>query len=78
MQGDFPETQETFIGTYWGLISTPCAAEIVESATSYIIVGPLFNDYNTVAFTLLLDESESWRCSHNQQASLQLMAYRTI
>lgn len=58
VQGAFPETHETFIGTYWGLISTPCTAEIVESASAYIIVGPLFNDYNTVAFTLLLDESE--------------------
>ena len=57
-QGAFPETHETFIGTYWGLVSTPCTAEIVESASAYIIVGPLFNDYNTVAFTLLLDESE--------------------
>ena len=60
IQGDFPETHENFIGTYWGLVSTPCAAEIVESASNYIIVGPLFNDYNTVAFTLLLDESESF------------------
>ena len=58
VQGAFPETHETFIGTYWGLVSTPCTAEIVESASAYIIVGPLFNDYNTVAFTLLLDESE--------------------
>ncbi|CAK0787699.1 hypothetical protein CVIRNUC_010921 [Coccomyxa viridis] len=57
-KGDFPETHETFIGTYWGLVSTPCTAEIVESASTYIIVGPLFNDYNTVAFTLLLDESK--------------------
>ncbi len=57
MQGAFPETHETFIGTYWGLVSTPCTAEIVESASAYVIVGPLFNDYNTVAFTLLLDES---------------------
>ena len=60
LQGSFPETHETFIGTYWGLVSTPCTAEIVESASTYLIVGPLFNDYNTVAFTLLLDESETF------------------
>ena len=63
-QGDFPETHETFIGTYWGLVSTPCTAEIVESASTYVIVGPLFNDYNTVAFTLLLDESEPQHHTH--------------
>ena len=65
LQGSFPETHETFIGTYWGLVSTPCTAEIVESASTYIIVGPLFNDYNTVAFTLLLDESEAFAPAHD-------------
>ena len=65
LQGSFPETHETFIGTYWGLVSTPCTAEIVESASAYIIVGPLFNDYNTVAFTLLLDESEAFAPVHD-------------
>ncbi len=64
-QGSFPETHETFIGTYWGLVSTPCTAEIVESASAYIIVGPLFNDYNTVAFTLLLDESKASALTHD-------------
>ncbi len=68
VQGAFPETHETFIGTYWGLVSTPCTAEIVESASAYIIVGPLFNDYNTVAFTLLLDESAC--LAHAASASL--------
>ena len=42
------------------LVSTLCAAEILGSASVYIIVGfVLFNDYNVVAFTLLLDEGDS-------------------
>lgn len=58
MQGLFPETDPLFLGVYWGQVSTPYTAESVESASAYLVAGPLFNDYNTVAFTTLVDEGK--------------------
>ncbi len=39
-------------------MSTPYTAETVESAQALLVVGPLFNDYNTVGFTSLLTPGE--------------------
>ena len=44
------------MGTYWGVVSTPCTAEVVDSAGATLVVGPLFNDYNTVAFSALIND----------------------
>lgn len=56
LQGLFPETDELFVGTYWGAVSTPYCAEVIESASAMLMVGPLFNDYNTVAFSALISD----------------------
>lgn len=53
-KGLVPENHPHFIGTYWGAVSTPFCAEIVESADSYLFVGPIFNDYSSVGYSLLL------------------------
>lgn len=53
-KGMFPETHPKFIGTYWGAVSSPLAVEIVESADAYIFVGPIFNDYSSVGYSLLI------------------------
>jgi len=55
-KGMLPESDERFIGTYWGSVSSPCTCEIVESADLYIFVGPRFNDYTTVGYSLLLSK----------------------
>ena len=39
-------------------VSTPYTAETVESAQALLVVGPLFNDYNTVGFTSLITAGE--------------------
>ncbi|KAG6549534.1 hypothetical protein Mapa_008915 [Marchantia paleacea] len=57
-KGLFPETHEHFIGTYWGAVSTPYALEIVESADAYMFVGPVFNDYSSVGYSLLLKKEK--------------------
>ncbi|MCL7024613.1 hypothetical protein MKW94_016385, partial [Papaver nudicaule] len=53
-KGLVKETHPHFIGTYWGAVSTSFCAEIVESADAYIFAGPIFNDYSSVGYSLLL------------------------
>ncbi|OAE27928.1 hypothetical protein AXG93_3309s1250 [Marchantia polymorpha subsp. ruderalis] len=57
-KGLFPETYSKFIGTYWGAVSSPFALEIVESADAYIFIGPIFNDYSSVGYSLLIKKDK--------------------
>lgn len=58
-KGLVPEHLPRFIGTYWGAISTTFCAEIVESADAYLFVGPIFNDYSSVGYSLLLKKEKA-------------------
>jgi pyruvate decarboxylase len=53
-KGFMDETQDQHIGIYWGSVSSPGCGEIVESCDAYLFVGPLFTDYTTVGYNLLL------------------------
>jgi len=50
----FSESHPAFLGTYWGEVSSPDCAEIVESSDCQIFAGPMFNDYTTVGWTALI------------------------
>lgn len=58
-KGLVPEHHPNFIGTYWGAVSTSFVGEIVESADAYIFVGPIFNDYSSVGYSLLIKKEKS-------------------
>ncbi|KAI3988966.1 hypothetical protein MKX01_016537 [Papaver californicum] len=58
-KGLMKETHPHFIGTYWGAVSTAFCAEIVESADAYIFAGPIFNDYSSVGYSLLLKKEKA-------------------
>ncbi|MBA0679018.1 hypothetical protein Goari_010816 [Gossypium aridum] len=58
-KGLVPEHHSRFIGTYWGAVSTSFCAEIVESADAYLFVGPIFNDYSSVGYSLLLKKEKA-------------------
>ncbi|KAK9290550.1 hypothetical protein L1049_008720 [Liquidambar formosana] len=58
-KGLVPEHHSRFIGTYWGAVSTAFCAEIVESADAYLFAGPIFNDYSSVGYSLLLKKEKS-------------------
>jgi len=58
-KGQVPETHPHFIGTYWGAASTAFCAEIVESADAYLFAGPIFNDYSSVGYSLLLKKEKA-------------------
>lgn len=56
-KGQVSETHPRFIGTYWGAVSSPYCLEIVESSDAYIFAGPIFNDYSSVGYSLLLKKA---------------------
>nr|XP_043623917.1 pyruvate decarboxylase 1 isoform X2 [Erigeron canadensis] len=58
-KGLVPEHHPHFIGTYWGAVSSSFVGEIVESADVYIFVGPIFNDYSSVGYSLLIKKEKS-------------------
>ena len=58
-KGLVPEHHAHFIGTYWGAVSTAFCAEIVESADAYLFAGPIFNDYSSVGYSLLLKKEKA-------------------
>ncbi|KAJ7946203.1 Pyruvate decarboxylase [Quillaja saponaria] len=58
-KGVVPEHHPHFIGTYWGAVSTSFCAEIVESSDAYLFVGPIFNDYSSVGYSLLLKKEKA-------------------
>ncbi|CAH8269717.1 unnamed protein product [Arabidopsis lyrata] len=58
-KGFVPEDHPHFIGTYWGAVSTLFCNEIVESADAYIFAGPIFNDYSSVGYSLLLKKEKA-------------------
>ncbi|MCI80148.1 pyruvate decarboxylase isozyme, partial [Trifolium medium] len=42
-----------------GAVSTAFCAEIVESADAYLFAGPIFNDYSSVGYSLLLKKEKA-------------------
>ncbi|PIA32969.1 hypothetical protein AQUCO_04200008v1 [Aquilegia coerulea] len=58
-KGMVPEHHPHFIGTYWGAVSTSYCGEIVESADAYVFVGPIFNDYSSVGYSLLIKKEKA-------------------
>ncbi|WP_444889216.1 thiamine pyrophosphate-binding protein [Microbulbifer sp. DLAB2-AA] len=51
-KGLLPETLESFMGIYWGPVSTPGCSEIVDTADALLFAGPLFTDYTTTGHQL--------------------------
>ncbi|KAK3445009.1 hypothetical protein EUGRSUZ_A00548 [Eucalyptus grandis] len=58
-KGLVPEHHPHFIGTYWGVVSTAFCAEIVESADAYLFAGPIFNDYSSLGYSLILKKEKA-------------------
>jgi pyruvate decarboxylase len=57
-KGLISEAHPNYIGTYWGPVSSPGTAEIVESANMYLFAGPRFTDYTTCGFTSLINHDK--------------------
>ncbi len=57
-KGFLSEQHPSYIGTYWGPVSSPGTAEIVESADAYLFAGPTFTDYTTSGYAALIDPNK--------------------
>ena len=57
-KGLFDEQHPAYMGIYWGSVSTPGCADIVESSDLYLYAGATFTDYTTVGHSMLIDESK--------------------
>jgi TPP-dependent 2-oxoacid decarboxylase len=58
-KGLLRENHPGFVGTYWGEVSSPDCAEVIESSDCQIIAGPIFNDYTTTGWTALINHAKS-------------------
>jgi pyruvate decarboxylase len=56
-KGMFPEDHPGFVGLYWGPVSWPGVASVVESSDAALLAGTILSDYSTTGFTLGLDSS---------------------
>lgn len=57
-KGFFPESHPQYIGTFWGPVSSPGCAEVIESADAYLFAGPTFTDYTTAGYTALINKEK--------------------
>ncbi|WP_377194220.1 thiamine pyrophosphate-binding protein [Ruegeria meonggei] len=53
------EADNSFMGIYWGPVSTPGCGEIVDAADALLFVGPAFTDYTTTGHQLGFDTSKA-------------------
>ena len=58
-KGAVDERLSTFVGTYWGPISTPMVSNLVAASDLVIVLGPVWNDYVTCGYTLSLDPNKT-------------------
>jgi pyruvate decarboxylase len=54
----FPEQHPNYIGTYWGPVSSPGCAEIVDAADLCLAAGARFTDYTTVGHAGLIERAK--------------------
>lgn len=57
-KGLISEEHSQFMGRYWGSVSTPHVAEVVESCDLIVLAGPILNDYTTVGWSALLPQDK--------------------
>eukprot|EP00897_Mesotaenium_endlicherianum_P009183 jgi/Mesen1/8293/ME000045S07742 len=65
-KGVVPESHPRFMGVYWGAVSSPFTLEIVESADAYLFAGPVFNDYSSVGYSLLINKDKMVRADNSR------------
>jgi len=60
-KGMFPEDEVAFAGTYWGPVSSPGCAEVIESCDLYLFAGGTFTDYTMSGYSALLSPEKMVR-----------------
>lgn len=57
-KGLISEQHPLYIGRYWGPVSTPYVAELVESSDLIIFGGPVMNDYTTTGWNIVIPKEK--------------------
>ncbi|CAI9757488.1 unnamed protein product [Fraxinus pennsylvanica] len=58
-KGLVPVQHPHFIETYYDAVGTAFCGEIVESVDAYLFAGPIFNDYSSIGYSLLLKREKA-------------------
>lgn len=58
-KGFLTETNDNFMGIYWGPVSTPGCGEICETSDGLLFAGPIFTDYTTAGHELGFADSKA-------------------
>jgi TPP-dependent 2-oxoacid decarboxylase len=67
-KGFFPETHPAAMGVYWGPVSSPGCAEVVESADVVLLAGARLTDYTTAGWVALLEPARCIRLERDTVA----------
>lgn len=76
-KGFFSEQHKSFMGIYWGSVSSPGCGEVVESSDAYLFAGPIFSDYTTMGFSALID-SRKLICATHGEVRLKDASYHKV
>ena len=68
-KGMFPEDHPAYAGIYWGPVSSPGVAALVESADAYLFAGALLSDYATTGYSALIDPKKLLLADRNDVRS---------
>lgn len=58
-KGFVNESSKQYIGTYWGAVSSPGCAEVIESGDAYLFAGPMFTDYSTTGNSIMIKDEQA-------------------
>jgi len=64
-KGLVEESHPSFMGTFWGEVSSPFCSEIVQSSDCQIFAGPVFTDYTTTGWSTLVPETKLVHLGHD-------------
>ncbi len=53
-KGFIDETQNSYMGIYWGAISSPSCANIIESSDAYLFAGTVLTDYSSTGYSMVI------------------------
>lgn len=57
-KGFVSELRSNYLGTYWGMVSSPAVIPAVKGTDRCLCAGPRFSDYVTAGFSLPVDSSK--------------------
>ena len=57
-KGFIDETQKSYMGIYWGAISSPSCASVIESSDAYLFAGTVLTDYSSTGYSMVISSKK--------------------